>query len=132
MTNEEFIKEINFLKTELEKTKNELIETKEHLKKYTAPSNMKKYYQNHKEEIIKKVKEYKEKNNYKPNIDKEKRKEYNKLAYQKRKEKMEKEKLEKEKVATYKRRAVSILSKNGRGNRRSFDNSLQKEKIIAF
>ena len=44
MTNEEFIKEINFLKTELEKTKNELIETKEHLKKYTAPSNMKKYY----------------------------------------------------------------------------------------
>ena len=98
MTNEEFIKEINFLKTELEKTKNELIETKEHLKKYTAPSNMKKYYQNHKEEIIKKVKEYKEKNNYKPNIDKEKRKEYNKLAYQKRKEKMEKEKLEKENI----------------------------------
>ena len=31
MTNEEFIKEINFLKTELEKTKNELVETKEHL-----------------------------------------------------------------------------------------------------
>jgi len=98
MTNEEFIKEINFLKTELEKTKKELIETKEHLKKYTAPSNMKKYYQNHKEEIIKKVKEYKEKNNYKPNIDKEKRKEYNKLAYQKRKEKMEKEKMEKENI----------------------------------
>ena len=98
MTNEEFIKEINFLKTELEKTKNELVETKEHLKKYTAPSNMKKYYQNHKEEIIKKVKEYKEKNNYKPNIDKEKRKEYNKLAYQKRREKMEKEKMEKEKI----------------------------------
>jgi len=98
MNNEELIKEINILKVELEKTKNELVETKEHLKKYTAPSNMKKYYQNHKEEIIKKVKEYKEKNNYKPNIDKEKRKEYNKIAYQKRKEKMEKEKIEKENI----------------------------------
>ena len=80
MDNEDLIKEINILKAELEKTKNELVETKEHLKKYTAPSNMKKYYQNHKEEIIKKVKEYKVKNNYKPNIDKEKRKEYNKIA----------------------------------------------------
>jgi len=98
MNNEELIKEINILKVELEKTKNELVETKEHLKKYTAPSNMKKYYQNHKEEIIKKVKEYKEKNNYKPNIDKEKRKDYNKIAYQKRKEKMEKEKIEKENI----------------------------------
>ena len=94
MNNEELIMEINMLKAELEKTKNELIETKEHLKKYTAPPTMKKYYQNHKEEIIKKVKEYKEKNNYKPIIDKEKRKEYNKIAYQKRKEKMEKEKSE--------------------------------------
>ena len=74
MNNEDLIKEISILKTELERTKNELNETKEHLKKYTSPSNMKKYYQNHKEEIIKKVKEYKEKNNYKPNIDKEKRK----------------------------------------------------------
>jgi hypothetical protein len=98
MNNEELIKEINILKGELEKTKNELVETKEHLKKYTAPSNMKKYYQNHKEEIIKRVKEYKEKNNYKPNINKEKRKEYNKLAYQKRKEKIEKEKMEKENI----------------------------------
>jgi len=98
MNNEEFINQINTLKEELEKTKNELIETKEHLKKYTAPSNMKKYYQNHKEEIIKKVKEYKEKNNYKPNIDKKKRKEYNKLAYQKRKEKLEKEKMENQNI----------------------------------
>ena len=94
MNNEELIKENILLKEELEKIKNELIETKEHLKKYTAPSNMKKYYQNHKEEIIKKVKEYKEKNNYKPIIDSEKRKEYNRIAYQKRKEKKDKEKLE--------------------------------------
>jgi hypothetical protein len=91
MSIEELTKEIVFLKEENTKFKIELEETKEHLKKYTAPSNMKKYYQNHKESIIKKVKEYKEKNNYKPNIDVEKRKEYNKIAYQKRKDKLEKE-----------------------------------------
>lgn len=91
MNIEEIIKENQLLKEELEKIKHELVNTKEHLKKYTAPSNMKKYYQNHKEEIIKKVKEYKKKNNYNPVIDSEKRKEYNKIAYQKRKEKKEKE-----------------------------------------
>ena len=114
MNNEELIKEINILKGELEKTKNELVETKEHLKKYTAPSNMKKYYQNHKEEIIKKVKEYKEKNNYKPNIDKEKRKEYNKLAYQKRKEKIEKEKVRQNVIKEFyymKERKMVLLKK---------------------
>lgn len=88
MSVEELTKEVSFLKEENNKLQIELEKTKEHLKKYTAPSNMKKYYQNHKEEIIKKVKEYKEKNNYKPIIDLEKRKEYNKIAYQKRKEKL--------------------------------------------
>jgi len=48
MSIEELLKEIYFLKEENEKIKSELQETKEHLKKYTAPSNMKKYYQNHK------------------------------------------------------------------------------------
>ncbi len=33
----------------------------EHLKKYTAPKRNKKFYENHKEEIIKKVMEYKKK-----------------------------------------------------------------------
>jgi hypothetical protein len=98
MSIEELKKEIIFLKEENEKIKSELEKTKEHLKKYTAPSNMKKYYQNHKDSIIKKVKEYKEKNNYKPIIDIEKRKEYNKIAYQKRKEKLENKKLEKENI----------------------------------
>jgi hypothetical protein len=92
MSVEELTKENIFLKEENNKLHIELEKTKEHLKKYTAPSNMKKYYQNHKEEIIKKVKDYKEKNNYKPLIDAEKRKEYNKIAYQKRKDKLEKEK----------------------------------------
>ena len=36
-------------------------ELKEHLKKYTAPSRNKKYYENHRDEIIQKSKEYKEK-----------------------------------------------------------------------
>ena len=46
------IKELEY---ELEKTRKELNETKEHLKKYTAPSRSKTYYENHKEEIIKRV-----------------------------------------------------------------------------
>ena len=95
MSIEDLTQEIFFLKEENKRIMTELENTKEHLKKYTAPSNMKKYYQNHKDSIIKKVKEYKEKNNYKPNIDVEKRKEYNKIAYQKRKEKI---KIEKENI----------------------------------
>ena len=49
-------------------------------------SYFKKYYENHKEEIIKKVMEYKEKNKDKK-ADPEKIKEYNRRAYLKRKEK---------------------------------------------
>ena len=37
-------------------------ELKEKLKKYTAPSRSKFFYENHKEEILQKNKEYKEKN----------------------------------------------------------------------
>ena len=94
MNVDELINKLKITEEENKKLQEELIQTKEHLKKYTAPSNMKKYYQNHKEEIIKKVKEYKKNNNYNPIIDAEKRKEYNKIAYQKRKEKNEKEKIE--------------------------------------
>jgi hypothetical protein len=97
--NEALIKENQILKEEIEKLKNELIATKEHLKKYTAPPSMKKYYQNNRETIIKKVKEYKEKNNYQPVVDAEKRKEYNKIAYQKRKEKKMLESLENQKIS---------------------------------
>jgi len=75
---------------------NELNATKEHLKKYTSPSNMKKYYENHKEEIKQKVKEYKENTNYV--VPKEVIKERNKRAYQKRKEKLEKEKSENQNI----------------------------------
>ena len=59
MNNEEYIKIIQLLQEENEKLKNDLYETKEHLKKYTAPAYKKIYYENNKEEIKKKVKEYK-------------------------------------------------------------------------
>lgn len=50
MNNEELIKQ---LQDELEQTKQELNLTKEHLKKYTAPSCKKQYYEINKEEIKK-------------------------------------------------------------------------------
>ena len=60
-------------------------ELKDHLKKYTAPSRNKKYYENHRDEIIQKSKEYKEKTVNKKVVSPEKIKEYNKKAYEKRK-----------------------------------------------
>jgi undecaprenyl pyrophosphate synthase len=65
--------------------KEKINELTEHLKKYTAPKRNKKFYENHKEEIIKKVMEYKEKNKDKKS-DPEKIKEYNRRAYLKRKD----------------------------------------------
>ena len=78
---EDMINKIN----EYELNTNEL---KEKLKKYTAPKRNKTFYENHKEEIIKRNKEYIQKN--KDNLkkpDPEKIKEYNKRAYEKRKQK---------------------------------------------
>lgn len=76
-------------KKEYEKLLEEYNKIKEHLKKYTAPSRNKSFYENHKEEIKRKVKEYQEKTGYKSIPSKEKRKEYNKRAYEKRKKKPE-------------------------------------------
>ena len=71
-----FLKEYsNKLEEELEKTKQELNQTKEHLKRYTAPSRNKTYYENHKDKVIAKVKEYKEKTNYSYEVTPEKKKE---------------------------------------------------------
>jgi hypothetical protein len=80
--------EIETLKKRVAELEAELELTKQHLKKYTAPKSMKKYYETHKEEIKKKSKEYKEKTGYTQIIDSEKRREYNKRAYEKRKEKL--------------------------------------------
>jgi hypothetical protein len=64
------------------KLEDELQATKEHLKKYTAPASRKVYYENNKEAIKERVK------NYKPTP--EQKKEYNKQAYLRRKEKLQK------------------------------------------
>lgn len=87
MNNDEVIKQ---LKDELERTKHELVLTKEHLKKYTAPSCKKQYYENNKEEIKKKHKEY--------TPTEEQKKKWARTAYLKKKEKLEKQKSTEEKI----------------------------------
>jgi hypothetical protein len=66
----------------------ELITTKEHLKKYTAPASRKEYYENNKEAILEKMK-------IKP-ASQEKRKEYNRISYLRKKEQLKKEMEEKQ------------------------------------
>lgn len=82
MNPEELLKENAMLKEEIELLK-------EKLKKYTAPTRGKKFYENHKEEIKQRVREYKQKTNYNSNVPKDKKKEYNQRAYLKRKSKLE-------------------------------------------
>ena len=86
MNNEELIKENTILKEQNKLLESELIEVKQKLNTYQ--SNSKKYYENNKDKIIERVKNYNKQNNYKPIVSIEKRKEYNKFAYQKRKEKL--------------------------------------------
>ncbi len=86
---EEKIKEIL---EENAKLKVELHVTKERLKKYTAPSSRKEYYEKNKQVINERNKKYKENTNYKPTP--EQKKEYNRQAYLKRKEKKIKNEIE--------------------------------------
>jgi hypothetical protein len=76
MNNDDIIKE---LKEENNRLKEELQITKEHLKKYTAPTSRKLYYEKNKEQILEKMKA----NPTPP----DKRKEYNRESYLRRKEK---------------------------------------------
>ena len=71
------------------KLKEELQATKEHLKKYTAPASRKEYYEQNKDIINERNRKYKETTNYKPTP--EQKKEYNKQAYLRRKEKLQKD-----------------------------------------
>lgn len=87
MNTEEYIKKLE--------EENEALKNK--LKSYTAPLRSKIYYENHKEDIKKKVKEYKEKTNYVYEVSPEKKKEYARRAYLNKKEKLKKEKEENEK-----------------------------------
>ena len=77
--------EVQILKKENEELKNKVIELEERLKKYTAPARSKTFYENHKEELLEKMKKYK------PTP--EQIKEKNRKAYLKRKEKQENENL---------------------------------------
>jgi hypothetical protein len=74
------------LKKENEELKLRVIELEERLKKYTAPARSKTYYENHKEELLEKMKKYK------PTP--EQIKEKNRKAYLKRKEKNQNTELE--------------------------------------
>lgn len=87
MNTEEYIKKLE--------EENEALKNK--LKSYTAPLRSKIYYENHKEDIKKKVKEYKEKTNYVYEVSPEKKKEYARRAYLNKKEKLKKEKEDNEK-----------------------------------
>jgi hypothetical protein len=84
MNIEEIINENIFLKEKIQKLESELIGVKEHLKKYTAPICKKIYYENNKEIIKQKHKEYKP--------TEEQKKQWARTAYLKKKEKLEKEK----------------------------------------
>lgn len=70
-------KENNELKEKLLILEKENEDLKLHLKKYTAPTRNKKYYDTHKEELLNKMKEHP--------ISSDKKKEYNKNYYLKKK-----------------------------------------------
>jgi hypothetical protein len=72
----------------IKQLENENKELKEKLKNYTAPKRSKTFYENHKEDVLQKNKEYKEKTNYYANLSPEKKKEYAKRAYLNKKEKL--------------------------------------------
>ena len=87
MDYEILLKENQFLREQNEKLVKELEETKEHLKKYTAPQCKKAYYEKNKEEIKQKTKEYRQ--TYQPT--EEQKKKWARTAYLNKKAKMEKE-----------------------------------------
>ena len=88
MNSDEIIKQ---LQEENENLQNELNETKTHLKKYTSPLRNKMYYEENKEKHKQQVKEYRQKTNYVYEVSAEKKKEYARRAYLKKKEKIQKE-----------------------------------------
>lgn len=96
MDYDKLLKENQILREQNENLTKELEEIKEHLKKYTAPSYKKIYYEKNKEEIKLKTKEYKE--TYQPT--EEQKKKWARTAYLKKKEKLnqEKEKLENQNI----------------------------------
>lgn len=81
--------ENEILKQKIVVLEQEIEQLKEHLKRYTAPSRSKTYYENHKEEVIQKVKNYKETTQYKYTPTPEQKKKWARTAYLKKKEKQD-------------------------------------------
>lgn len=75
---EDLLNKIKNLEEENKILKDELNKINEHLKKYTSPERNKKYYKEHKEELLQKMKDNP--------ISSDKRKEYNKKYYLKKKD----------------------------------------------
>ena len=92
MDNEEKIKELEEKNAKLQE---ELQATKEHLKKYTAPSYKKEYYEQNKDVIKERNANYKKNTNYKYEPTPEKKKEYARRAYLKKKDREQKKYLKK-------------------------------------
>jgi hypothetical protein len=94
---EELLRRNSLLEKENTELKKELDKTKEQLEITIA--KQRKYYETHRQEQIQRVKEYREKTNYTEKIPKEKKKEYARTAYLKKKEKerIRKEQEEKDK-----------------------------------
>ena len=88
MDKDEIIKELTEKNAKLEQ---ELLLTKEHLKKYTAPASRREYYERNKEKENQRAKDYQQRTNYKSNYKPtpEQKREYNKQAYLRRKEKLQ-------------------------------------------
>jgi hypothetical protein len=89
MNVDELIQKLKITEEQNIKLAEELQATKAHLKKYTAPASRKEYYEKNREIEKQRAKEYKERTNYKPTP--EQKKEYNKQAYLRKKEKLQKE-----------------------------------------
>jgi hypothetical protein len=93
----DYQEKIKKLEEENSQLKEELLKTKEHLHKYTAPIRNKIYYEENKEKHKQTVREYKEKTNYNVTLAPDKKKEYARRAYLNKKAKLEKEKEQNEK-----------------------------------
>jgi hypothetical protein len=89
MNVDELIQKLKITEEQNIKLAEELQATKAHLKKYTAPASRKEYYEKNREIEKQRAREYKERTNYKPTP--EQKKEYNKQAYLRKKEKLQKE-----------------------------------------
>jgi hypothetical protein len=82
MNNDELVEQNKLLSERIASLEDELKETKEKLKKYTAPERNRGFYKLHKEEMLSKNKDY-----YREKVTPEKRKEYARTAYLNQKEK---------------------------------------------